>query len=253
MTESKPTHAGANPALRDPAAIVFRASPLQLALGTAVVLLAFAYPFLFDWLLARFGLRSAALALVGYAALFAAARTRMGIPFRWLTLPNIAVAATVTLTLLFADRRFLLLIPSLIYLMMFSLFWKSLSQPLSIIEHVARSRVPHAPDFIAPYCRKSTLTWCAFFLGNAALIAWLALSGRFTAWKAWTRWQMFVVIGVLCGVDFLVRKWWFRYYFHNNLFDRLWSRIFPAENTEMGRRSMEFIRAKRKELGLPPP
>jgi hypothetical protein len=64
---------------------------------------------------------------------------------------------------------------------------------------------------------------------------------------------MFAVMGALCGADFLVRKWWFRYYYHNNFFDRVWSRLFPAEDTEMGRRSMAFIRAKRKELGMPPP
>ena len=218
-----------------------------------MALFVFAYPFLFDWLVARFGLRSAALALVGCAALFAAARPRMGLPFRWLTLPNVAVAATVVLTLLLEDRRYLLLIPALIYLMLFQLFWNSLGRPLSIIEQVARTLVPHAPDFIGPYCRKSTLAWCAFFLGNAAVIAWLALSGRVAAWQAYTRWQMFAVIGALGIADFLVRKWWFRYYYHNNLFDRFWSRMFPAENTEMGRRSMEFIRAKREELGLPPP
>lgn len=231
----------------------YRPNPTQLALGSAVAVLVFTYPFLFDWLFARFGLRSATLALVACAALFAAARSQMGLPFRWLTLPNAAVAVTVVLTLLSGDRRFLLLIPALIYLMLFHFFWSSLRGSGSIIEQVARTLVPHAPDFIGPYCRKSTLAWCAFFLVNAAVIAWLALSGRVEAWQAWTRWQMFAVIGALSLVDFLVRKWWFRYYYHNNWFDRLWSRLFPAENTAMGRRSMEFIRAKRKELGLPPP
>jgi len=231
----------------------YRPTPAQIGLGSAVAALVFAYPFLFDWLLARFGLRVATLALVACAALFAAARSQMGVPFRWLTLPNLAVAATVPLTLILDDRRFLLLIPALIYLMIFQLFWNSTRGPTSIIEQVARTLVPHAPDFIGPYCRKSTLAWCAFFLANAALIAWLALSDRVTAWQAWTRWQMFAVIGTLCLLDFLIRKSWFRYYYHNNWFDRFWSRIFPAEKTEMGRRSMDFIRAKRKELGLPPP
>jgi uncharacterized membrane protein len=246
------SEAGATQPSRREARGWYRPTPAQIALGSALALLVFAYPFLFDWLLARFGLRVAAVALIGCAALFAVARSQMGIPFRWLTLPNLAVAATVALTLLLDDRRFLLLIPALIYLMIFQLFWNSTRGPTSIVEQVALSLVPHAPDFIGPYCRKSTLVWCAFFVANAALIAWLALSGRVAAWQAWTRWQMFVVIGALSLVDFLVRKWWFRYYYHNNWFDRLWSRIFPAENTAMGRRSMEFIRAKRKELGLPP-
>jgi hypothetical protein len=57
---------------------------------------------------------------------------------------------------------------------------------------------------------------------------------------------MFALMGALWVIDFFVRKWWFRYYYHNNLFDRLWSKLFPAEKTEMGRRSIEFIRQHRQ-------
>jgi hypothetical protein len=49
------------------------------------------------------------------------------------------------------------------------------------------------------------------------------------------------------GVEFLVRKTWFRYYFRGGPFDRLWARLFPAERTARGRRSAEAIRRYRKE------
>ena len=48
--------------------------------------------------------------------------------------------------------------------------------------------------------------------------------------------------------EFLVRKTWFRYYFHGGPFERFWSRLFPAEATPRGRESLEFIRRYHAEL-----
>jgi uncharacterized membrane protein len=231
----------------------FRPSPLQVGIGTALAVLIFAYPLFFDWLVARVGVRVGALALLVYGAVFAVARAQMGMPVKVLSPANLGVVAIVAVTAWSGDLRYLLLVPAFIYVMLAKLFWDSLASPISIIEHVARFIVPFAPEFIRSYCRKSTMAWSVFFLVNAAVIAWLALSGRTEAWRVYTGWQMFAVIGAICLVDFLIRKWWFRYYFHENLFDRVWARMFPAENTPMGRQSMEYIREKRKELGLPPP
>ena len=149
--------------------------------------------------------------------------------------------------------RFLLLVPAFVYLMLSKFFLDTLSSPVCIIEHVARYIVPFAPDFIRSYCRKSTVAWSVFFVFNALVISWLAWTGNVEAWRIYTGWQMFAIIGAICLVDFLIRKWWFRYYFHEHCFDRIWSRFFPAENTAMGRQSMEYIRQKREELGMPPP
>jgi hypothetical protein len=59
---------------------------------------------------------------------------------------------------------------------------------------------------------------------------------------------------VLTGfaVEWFVRKTWFRAYGDGPL-DRALSAVFPAENTAAGRRSLEFIRRRRRELGMPPP
>jgi len=231
----------------------FRPTHFQVTLGAVLAILIFAYPFFFDWLVTVVGVRLASLALLAYGAFFAVARRLMGIPVRLVSLPHVGALAIVAATASTGDVRYLLLVPALIYLMLCKLFWDSLSAPLTIIERVARFIVPFAPDFIRPYCRKSTIAWSVFFAANAAVIAWLALSGHTEAWRSYTGWQMFAVIGAICAVDFLIRKWWFRYYFHNNWFDRLWSRYFPAEDTDLGRQSMEYIRRKRQELGLPPP
>lgn len=233
--------------------VEFRPTHFQVGLGTALAVLIFAYPFFFDWLVTRVGVQLASLALLGYGAFFVLARRLMGIPVRFLSLSHVGAIAVVAATASTGDVRYLLLVPAVIYLMLCKLFWDSLSAPLTIIERVARFMVPFAPDFIRSYCRKSTIAWSGFFAANAAVIAWLALTGRTEAWRSYTGWQMFALIGAICAVDFLIRKWWFRYYFHNNWFDRLWSRYFPAEETDLGRQSMEYIRRKRNELGLPPP
>ncbi len=225
----------------------------QVGLGTVLAVLVFVYPFLFDWLIAELGVRIGSLALLAYAGVFAVARRQMGIPIHLVSLPHIGIAAVVAVTAYTADVRYLLLMPAVVYLMLSKFFWDTLSAPLCIIEHVARFIVPFAPEFIRSYCRKSTVAWSAFFLINAIVIAWLAWTGDTEAWKVYTGWQMFAIIGAICLVDFLIRKWWFRYYFHEHWFDRVWAHFFPAENTAMGRQSMEYIRQKREELGMPPP
>ena len=79
------------------------------------------------------------------------------------------------------------------------------------------------------------------------LIAALALSGAEGAWGAWTGWGLYALMLALSAVEFLFRKSWFRYYFRGGPFDRLWSRLFPAERTAQGRRSLEAIRRYREE------
>lgn len=250
---SRALHSVAGAVPDEAGATVFRPSAVQIATGALLAVLIFAYPFFFAWLIERVGVRLGAVALLGYAGMFAVARTLMGLPVAIVSLPNAGVLAIVAVTAWSGDVRYLLLVPALIYLMLAKLFLDSLSAPISIIEHAARLIVPFAPEFIRSYCRKSTVVWSVFFVCNAAIIAWLALSGRVDAWREYTGWQMFAVIGGICLVDFLIRKWWFRYYFHDHWFDRVWSRLFPAENTPMGRQSLEYIRQKREELGLPPP
>ncbi len=231
----------------------FQPTLIQVGLGTLLTVGIFAYPFLFEWLIARAGVRAGALGLVVYGIFFALVRRAMGIPIQLLSLPHLMMLGIALVTAVTEDLRYLLLVPALIYLMLCKLFLDTLQQSVSMVEHVAKFIVPFAPDFIKPYCRKSTVGWSLFFAVNAVVISWLALTGRVEMWRSYTGWIVFALIGAICAVDFVVRKWWFRYYFHNNLFDRIWSRLFPAEDTRMGRLSMEYIRRKREELGMPPP
>jgi hypothetical protein len=53
-------------------------------------------------------------------------------------------------------------------------------------------------------------------------------------------------------VDWVVRKWWFRYFGPGPL-DQLLKHVLPPENTAAGRRSLDYIRRMRAQLGMPPP
>jgi hypothetical protein len=146
------------------------------------------------------------------------------------------------------DRRCFLFVPAVVHVVLFALFRGSLRGPMSMVEVGARFLEPRAPAFIGPYCRKVTAAWAAFFLGNAVAISVLALAAPAIWWERYTGWIVYALIALMAGVEFLVRKWWFRYYFYWTPFDRVWSVLFPAENTPQGRRSMEYITRTRAEL-----
>lgn len=160
-------------------------------------------------------------------------------------LAPVACGALVALTLATGDARFLRVVPAAVYLGLAAWFAASLRGPGSIIETAARWLVPEAPDFIRAYCRVVTALWVAFFLACAGAIAWLAVTGSRAAWLAAVGRDVWIAMLAFVGVEFLVRKTWFRYYFHGGPFDRLWSRLFPAERTARGRRSLRYIEAYR--------
>jgi uncharacterized membrane protein len=237
-----------------------RPTPGRIALWGTYGLLILAYPFLADAAIESYGVRAAAvsfavLGITGYTL----ARRQLGRALGLGTAPSFAIAAFAVIAAVADDERFLRLIPALVNVVLLLVFAASLREPVSIIERVARLVEPHAPEFIRSYCRKVTVAWCALFLVNVAVITWLAFAGPTSAWEAYTGWMMYAAIAVCSVVEFLIRKSWFRYYFYNGPFDRLWSTLLPAENTPQGRRSAEYIRRTRErlaraevELGNPP-
>jgi uncharacterized membrane protein len=213
------------------------------ALGAIVV----AYPLLLDALLARFGVRGTASGLLGLALVSMLlggrrAGTAVGV---W---PGVALASLLGMGALTGNPLALLLVPALVYLTLAAVFRASLARPDSIIERCARLLVPQAPDFIRSYCRAVTGLWVVFFAASAGVIAGLALSGHHAGWRAVTSWMIYAMMIGITAIEFLVRKTRFRYYFHGGPFDRLWARIFPAQNTARGRRSAESIRRFREEM-----
>ena len=167
---------------------------------------------------------------------------------------GVAAGVVVLLALAAAsgDARFLRLVPAWIYLALAALCAVSLRGPGSLIESVAQWIVPDAPAFIRGYCRGVTAAWVAIFLANAAAIAWLALAGPPEAWSRFALRDVWLAMGAFAAAEFLVRKTRFRYYFHGGPFERLWARLFPAERTARGRRSLAYIEAWRAARAHPP-
>jgi uncharacterized membrane protein len=230
-----------------PSAEQRRAAGRIAAIAGAIGLVVIVYPHVADALLERFGVRATCAALLALDAawLVVSGRGRSGFAIpRW---PNLAIAAVLGLGLISGHRAGLLLLPAIIYLAAADLFRLSLTtREDSILERGALWIVPEAPDFIRGYCRGLTWLWAGFFAAAAAVSAGLAVGGTPEAWRAFTGWGLYAVMTAVTVVEFLVRKTWFRHYYYGGPFDRFWSKLFPAENTERGRRSAEYIRRFRK-------
>lgn len=222
-------------------------SGLPAGFAAAALIGLLAYPYLVEGLIARLGVRASCGALLIVSVVSLALRRRARSPLGVPAWPGLAIAGVLGLGAIRGQRDALLLIPAIFYLGLADLFRRSLAREDSIIERAARWIVPEAPDFIRGYCRGVTRLWTGLFAGSAVVIAALALAGPLQGWRAVTGWGIYASMLAVSGVEFFVRKTWFRYYFHGGPFDRFWSRLFPAENTERGRRSAEYIRRFREE------
>jgi len=212
--------------------------------GVAIGLLAVLYPWALDRALASFGTRALALGLLAILAGSLPLRggLRGGRGAASACLAGLLVVAAVA-----GDERLLRLVPAGVYLGLAAFFTASLRSGGSIIETAARWLVPEAPPFIRDYCRVVTALWAAFFVVGAGVIAWLAIGAGREAWLTTTSRSVWVAMAGLSAIEFLVRKTWFRYYFRGGPFERLWAKLFPAERTARGRRSLAYIEAYRAE------
>ncbi|HBZ69916.1 MAG TPA: hypothetical protein DEP35_09345 [Deltaproteobacteria bacterium] len=225
------------------------ASRLQIVLGVGIVVLILVSPFLLRPATERVGSRgAAALPLAGavLALLFARSSRRQG-PLGLSTPQLGGVALLAGLAVLSGQRIFVLLLPALVYAYLIWIFARSLQEPVSIIGRMARMVDPMAPDFIDPYCRKLTLVWCGVFAVNLALIGAFALTGRSDAWAWYAGVLSYLFMAAVQGVEFVVRKVWFRHYGRGPL-DRLFARLFPSERTPQGRRSLAYIQKMRARI-----
>ncbi len=228
------------------------------------MLVALAFPLAAAEALERFGVRSVsgavlALGLASFLPL-AAARGRGGaaagdvsrlLPsFRpWLRALPLALPAW---GLVSGDPRALQLVPVAVEAMLAAVFLGSLRGGSSILQQAALTLEPYAPDFIAPYCRKATVGFALLFVAQAVALTALVFPTPGPDWGRTASLVVWVPTLAATAFEFALRKFWFRHY-GNNPVDRLLRVLLPPENTARGRRSLEYIRSKRVELGLPPP
>lgn len=224
---------------------------LALTLVGAGMLLAVGYPLAAARAVEAFGPRSVGAALLALGVAGVAASRRRSIPGFGVWLRVLAVALP-GLALLAGDARFLTLVPAAIQAVLCGLFLGSLRGGGSILAQAARALEPYAPDFIDSYCRKATVAFAALFALQAAALALLGVLAPGPGWALRASLLIWAPTIAATAVEFVVRKAWFRNY-SDTPWDRALRAIFPPENTAQGRRSLEWIRQKRAELGLPPP
>jgi uncharacterized membrane protein len=221
----------------------------MFALVSAVLL----YPLFAGSVLDRYGPRAAGslLSIAGVVSLAWRRWRTHGGPRGELDLgpaPAAGIAVLGAAAALLDHRLPLQLVATWCYLFVGALFIKSLARDASLIERFVQLIHPYAPDFVGPYCRKLTAGWGIFLAGHGVVLAALALAARPEWWQSYTR---YVVVPMMLGgslVEYVIRKTWFRYYPYGGPIDRLFSTFFPAENTEMGRRSHAYILARRRQL-----
>jgi len=133
------------------------------------------------------------------------------------------------------------LLPAFVWACIACVFIRSLGEPPSVFERLARLVDRRAPDFIAPYCWVVTGLYAALFAVVAAAIGWLALTGAHEAWRWFSGVGAWLALAAFQAGEVVARKLHFRHY-GRNLLDRVLARLFPSENTPRGRRSEAYLR-----------
>ncbi len=208
------------------------------------------YPYVLGRASERFGERGVAVLLLGWVGATGLLR-RHGLQraLRSGAAPASAIPLLLLATATSGESVFLRLVPAAVFASLADMCRISLREGISIIERAVQYMVPEAPGFIRNYCRNLTWLWCGFFVGCALGSALLAISGNLERWSRFTGSGIYTAIAAVTAIEFLVRKTWFRYYFHEGPFDRLWSRLFPAEDTPRGRQSLAYIQRFRESSG----
>jgi uncharacterized membrane protein len=235
--------------------------PVVVSLVGVGMLVALAFPLAVSEALARFGVRSVAAAvlalgiasflpLAGRSTLAAGEVSRLLPSFRpWLRALPLALPAWALVT---GDPRALQLVPVAVEAMLAAVFLGSLRGGSSILQQAALTLEPYAPDFIGPYCRKATVGYALLFALQAVALTALVVPSAGPDWGRTASLVVWVPTLAVTLLEFALRKFWFRHY-GNNPIDRVLRVLLPPENTARGRRSLEYIRSKRIELGMPPP
>lgn len=121
------------------------------------------------------------------------------------------VVAVVGITLCVASyllktHQLLLFYPVVVNAVMLAVFGGSLWSSMPIVERLARLRDPHLPETAVRYTRRVTQIWCAFFIFNGGAALFTALHGDMSMWTAWNGLIAYLLMGLLMGSEWLVRR-----------------------------------------------
>lgn len=128
-------------------------------------------------------------------------------PLRVVT--RVVAVAGITLCIasyLLKTHQLLLFYPVVVNAVMLAVFGGSLWSAMPIVERLARLRDPDLPDAAVRYTRRVTQIWCAFFIFNGGIALFTALHGDMAMWTAWNGMIAYVLMGLLMGGEWLVRR-----------------------------------------------
>lgn len=174
---------------------------LRKAFAAILAILTLAYPLAIYLAVDRFAPAWLALVLIALA-LARAVLTRQSL---WLG----AAAAAAILGVLGGVRGELLplqIYPVLVNTALFGIFFASLLRPPTVIERLARLSEPELPPAAVRYTRQVTVVWCTFFVVNAVCSLATALWASLEVWTFYNGFLSYVLIGLLFGVEWLIRK-----------------------------------------------
>lgn len=95
--------------------------------------------------------------------------------------------------------------PVIVSGVMLAWFGSSLFARQTVIERLARLRLPDLPPAGVRYTRRVTQIWCVFFLVNGSISATLALWGNLHWWTWYTGAVSYVLMGLLFAGELLYR------------------------------------------------
>lgn len=142
----------------------------------------------------------------------------------------LSIFALVSLSAWLDDPRFVFALPVLINVALLTQFAASL-RTTPMVERFARLQEPNLSPAQVRYCRRVTQVWSCFFAFNALVSAGFAWLASVSAWALYNGVIAYVLIGVLGGTEYIVRKAKFREY-GSGLHDRLIARVFPPRPAE---------------------
>jgi uncharacterized membrane protein len=200
---------------------------LRTVLQIGAVAVTIAYPMIVYLGLTRVGTRFAALSLLGISAGHTLVHALRHKRFAWrsaLVMPLSAAA------LWLDDRRYMLAMPVLINAGLFAAFYGSLHGDMSLCERFARMQVKDLSPREQVYCRSITKLWAVFFVLNGGTAATLAALGKLDLWTLYTGLVAYVLIGLIAGTEYTVRKYRFGR-FGDGLHDRMLRALLPVRST----------------------
>jgi len=168
-----------------------RARAVLLAAAT------FAYPIVVFVLLRNVGMHALAIPL----CLLGILRIAFGREWIW----GLLLLVLAGLTLLTNQSLPAKFYPVAVNLGLLAMFFHSLMHPPTVAERMARLREPSLPPAAVTYTRRVTQVWCAFFLMNGGIAAWLAVAGSDADWALYCGGIAYVLAGLLVAVEYLVR------------------------------------------------